>query len=142
MGQQYPILRRSQLQHGFIGGTRSLIHHSSHIVTGRTRFGIDAYFAGALTAVILRSPYLDGTLDTLDDSEARQVAGVRDVIHIPGPKPDEPFSGPLADGVAVLAENTWAAVRGRNALKVTWKQGPWSKESTSALAAKKPSRSA
>lgn len=106
------------------------------IVTGRTRFGIDAYFAGALTAVILRSPYLDGTLDTLDDSEARQVAGVRDVIHIPGPKPDEPFSGPLADGVAVLAENTWAAIRGRNALKVTWKQGPWSKESTSALAAK------
>ncbi|HVV98676.1 MAG TPA: molybdopterin cofactor-binding domain-containing protein, partial [Rhodanobacteraceae bacterium] len=106
------------------------------IVTGRTRFGIDAYFAGALTAVILRSPYLDGTLDTLDDSEARQVAGVRDVIHIPGPKPDEPFSGPLADGVAVLAENTWAAIRGRNALKVTWKQGPWSKESTGALAAK------
>jgi isoquinoline 1-oxidoreductase beta subunit len=106
------------------------------IVTGRTRFGIDAYFAGALTAVILRSPYLDGTLDTLDDSEARQVAGVRDVIHIAGPRPDEPFSGPLADGVAVLAENTWAAIRGRNALKVTWKQGPWSKESTNALAAK------
>ncbi|HVT31197.1 MAG TPA: molybdopterin cofactor-binding domain-containing protein [Rhodanobacteraceae bacterium] len=106
------------------------------IVTGRTRFGIDAYFAGALTAVILRCPYLDGTLDTLDDSDARQVAGVRDVIRIPGPKPDEPFSGPLADGVAVLAENTWAAIRGRNALKAAWKQGPWSKESTGALAAK------
>jgi isoquinoline 1-oxidoreductase beta subunit len=105
------------------------------IVTGRSRFGIDAYFAGALTAVILRCPYLDGTLDTLDDTEARQVSGVRDVIRIPGPKPDEPFSGPLADGIAVLAENTWAAIRGRNALKVTWKQGAWSKESTSALVA-------
>ena len=35
---------------------------------------------------MLRCPHLDGTLDTLDDSEARKVAGVRDVIHIPGPE--------------------------------------------------------
>jgi len=89
----------------------------------------------ALTAVMLRCPFLDGTLDTLDDSEARRVAGVRDVIHIPGPKPDEPLSTHLADGIAVLADNTWAAIKGREQLKVTWKQGPWAKESTSALSA-------
>ena len=105
------------------------------IVTGRTHFGIDEYLAGALTAVMLRCPYLDGTLDVLDDSEARRVSGVRDVIPIAGPKPDEPFTI-LAAGVAVLADNTWAAISGRNALKVSWKQGPWSKESTSTLAAK------
>ena len=40
---------------------------------------------------MLRCPFLDGTLDTLDDSEARKVAGVRDVIHIQGPKLDEPL---------------------------------------------------
>jgi isoquinoline 1-oxidoreductase beta subunit len=119
-----------------IVGKPTRVVDARDIVTGQSRFGIDAYFAGALTAVILRSPYLDGTIATLDDSGARQVSGVRDVIRIPGPKPDEPFSGPLADGVAVLAENTWAAIQGRNALKVTWKQGPWSKESTGALAAK------
>jgi isoquinoline 1-oxidoreductase subunit beta len=106
------------------------------IVTGRSGFGIDAYLAGALTAVMLRCPHLDGTLDTLDDSEARKVAGVRDVIPIPGPKPGAPFAAQLADGVAVLADNTWAAIKGRDALKVTWKQGPWAKESTGALAAK------
>jgi isoquinoline 1-oxidoreductase beta subunit len=106
------------------------------IVTGQSRYGIDSYLAGALTAVMLRCPYLDGTLDTLDDSEARKVAGVRDVIRIPGPKPGQPFTAQLADGVAVLADNTWAAIRGRDALKAAWKQGPWSQESTSALAAK------
>jgi isoquinoline 1-oxidoreductase beta subunit len=106
------------------------------IVTGRSQFGIDAYMAGALVAVLLRCPYLDGTLDTLDDSDARHVAGVRNVIHIPGPKSGEPFTANLADSIAVVADNTWAAIKGREALKVTWKQGPWAKESTSALAAK------
>ena len=42
--------------------------------------------AGALIAVMLRCPHLDGTLDTLDDSDARKVAGVRDVIAYPGPE--------------------------------------------------------
>ena len=117
-------------------GRPTRVADARDIVTGRSEYGIDAYTAGALIAVMLRCPYLDGTLDTLDDSDARRVAGVRDVIHIPGPKPDEPFKAQLADGIAVLADNTWAAIQGRNALKVTWKQGPWSKESTSALAAK------
>jgi len=129
-----PPLKKPEAFH--IVGTPTRVADARDIVTGRSGFGIDAYVAGALTAVILRCPLLDGTLDTLDDSEARKVAGVRDVIHVPGPKADEPFSGPLADGIAVLADNTWAAIKGREQLKVTWKPGPWAKESTSALAAK------
>ena len=117
-------------------GKPTRVADAHDIVTGRSRFGIDAYAAGALVAVMLRCPHLDGTLDTLDDSEARRVAGVRDVIRIPGPKPDQPFTAQLADGVAVLADNTWAAIKGREALKATWKPGPWAKESTSALEAK------
>ncbi|MDR2012214.1 MAG: molybdopterin-dependent oxidoreductase, partial [Rhodanobacter sp.] len=105
------------------------------IVTGRCHFGIDEYAANALIAVIARCPYLDGTLDTFDDGEARKVAGVKDVIALPGPPPDEPFDGVLAAGVAVLADNTWAALRGRELLEITWEQGPWSKESSAALAA-------
>jgi isoquinoline 1-oxidoreductase beta subunit len=119
-----------------IVGKPNRVVDAHDIVTGRAQFGIDAYTAGVLVAVMLRCPHLDGTRDTLDDSDARRVAGVRDVIHIPGPKPGEPFAANLADGIAVLADNTWAAIRGRDALKVTWKPGPWSKESTSALAAK------
>lgn len=105
------------------------------IATGRSRYGIDEYAANALVAVIARCPHLDGTLDAFDDVEARKVAGVRDVVAIPGPAPDEPLNGVLAAGVAVLADNTWAALKGREALKLTWKPGPWAKESTAALAA-------
>lgn len=106
------------------------------VVTGRSVFGSDAWMANALVAVVARCPYLDGTLESCDDGEARKVAGVRDVVEIPGPKPDAPLDGALAAGVAVLADNTWAALQGRDALKPKWKQGPWAKESSAALAAR------
>ena len=109
---------------------------AADIVTGRAQFGIDAYLADALVAVILRCPHLDGSVETLDDAEARKVPGVKDVFVIHGPKPEEPIDGPLASGVVVLAENTWAALKGREKLKVDWNAGPWQAESTSALAAK------
>ena len=106
------------------------------IVTGRSRYGIDEYAANALVAVIIRCPYLDGTLESFDDSETRKVAGVVDVIALPGPKAGEPFDGVLAAGVAILAEHTWGALKGREQLQVKWKQGPWANESSSALAAR------
>jgi isoquinoline 1-oxidoreductase beta subunit len=104
------------------------------IVTGHAEFGSDAYMADMLYAVMLRCPHMDGGIEKVDDSETRQVPGVKDVIVINGPKPNEPFDGVLATGVAVIAENTWAALKGREKLKVDWSAGPWANESTSALA--------
>ena len=82
---------------------------------------------------MLRCPHLDGSIGKLDDSDARKVPGVKDVIVIAGPKPGEPIDGVLATGVAVLADNTWAALKGREKLKVEWKPGPWAGESSAAL---------
>ncbi len=106
------------------------------IVTGQNRYGIDEYLSGSLVAIMLRCPYLDGSLESVDDSEARNIPGVRDIVIIEGPKSDQEFDGPLATGIAVLADNTWAAIQGRTALKPVWKQGPWAKESTRALSAR------
>ena len=117
-------------------GKPTKVADARDIVSGRSRFGIDEYAADALVAVIVRCPHLDGTLESFDDAETRKVAGVVDVIALPGPKPGEPFDGPLASGVAVLAEHTWGALKGRELLKVKWKEGPWSAESTPALAAR------
>ena len=117
-------------------GKPTLTVDAKDIVTGRAEFGIDAYLADALVAVVLRCPLMDGTLAKLDDADARKVPGVKDVITLNGPKPEEPFDGILASGVAVLAENTWAALKGREKLKVEWKAGPWAAESSSALAAR------
>ncbi len=106
------------------------------IVTGQALFGIDAYFADALVAVIARCPYLDGSIDKFDDAAARKVPGVKDVIRLTGPKPEEPFDGVLANGVVVLATDTWAALKGRENLKIEWKPGPWANESSATLAAR------
>ncbi|MEP6940786.1 MAG: molybdopterin cofactor-binding domain-containing protein, partial [Rudaea sp.] len=103
------------------------------IVTGQTQYGIDAYRAGTLFAVIARAPQLDAEIDSLDDADARNVAGVKDVVRIEGPKTGEPFKGPLATGVAVIATSTWAAIKGREKLKIEWKAGPWTGESSDAL---------
>ena len=106
------------------------------IVTGQAQFGIDAYLTGTLFAVVLRCPHLDGGVGNVDDRETRKVPGVKDVILIEGPPPNQQIEGALAAGVAVLADSTWAAIKGREKLKVTWTPGPWAAESTSALSAK------
>jgi isoquinoline 1-oxidoreductase beta subunit len=106
------------------------------IVTGQAQFGSDAYLTDTLYAVMLRCPHLDGTLARLDDADARKLPGVRDVIAIAGPNSDAPIDGVLASGVAVIADSTWTALKARDRLKVEWKPGPWSAESSSALSAK------
>jgi len=131
---EQPVALKTPEQFRLIGKP-TRVADARDIVTGRSRFGIDAYAANALVAVVARCPHLDGSLESYDDAETRKVAGVKDVIAIPGPKPDAPLDGVLAAGVAVLADSTWAALKGRELLKVRWKEGPWTKESTAALAA-------
>jgi len=79
-------------------------------VTGRARFGIDARPEGLLYAVVERCPVFGGKVASFDAAKTRSVPGVRDVIA-------------LARGVAVVAENTWAAMQGRKALSVQWDEG-------------------
>lgn len=79
-------------------------------VNGTGIFGIDVKVPGMLTATILRSPVLGGKVKSVDDSAAKVVKGVRNVV-------------PMGFGVAVVADNYWAAKKGRDALKVTWDEG-------------------
>jgi isoquinoline 1-oxidoreductase beta subunit len=69
-------------------------------------------------ASIERSPVLGGKMKSFDDQEARKVPGVQQTVVIPGFKPPHGFQ-PLG-GVAVIANNTWSAMKGREALKVEW----------------------
>jgi len=99
------------------------------IVTGRARYGMDTHRPGMKYAVMARCPWHDGKVESFDATRARKVAGVIDVLHVAGPGPGEPYLI-LADGIAVVAESTWAAMQGRNALDVTWTRGPYANEST------------
>ena len=106
---------------------------AGEIVTGRARYGIDVHEPGAFTAVMLRCPYFDGGIANYDDAAARAVSGVRAVVVVPGPKQGEPFTANLATGIAVVADDTWSALKGRAALKVEWTRGPFAGESSAAL---------
>ena len=93
------------------------------MVTGKTRYGIDTVRPGMRYAAIARAPVLNATVRSFDDSEARKVDGVLDVLPIEGPAPGEPYHI-LASGVAVVATSTWAAMEGRAALRIEWNESP------------------
>ncbi len=102
---------------------RALPHvDAPEIVTGRAVFGADVRLPGMLTAVIARPPVPGGSLAAHDDAAALAIPGVRKVVALPAPTP--PFHFQPLGGVAVLADNTWAAMRGRAALTLRWEPGP------------------
>jgi len=98
------------------------------IVCGRARFGIDSHPAGMLYAVVLRSPVFGGTVVSVDDKKARSMPGVRTIVRIEARGSDLPWNG-----VAVVATSTWAAMKGRDALKVQWDEGTRATESSASL---------
>jgi len=80
-------------------------------VNGSGKYGMDVRLPGMLTAVIAHPPVLGGKAVKVDDSQAKKVKGVRQVIQIP-------------QGVAVLADGYWQAKKGRDALVIQWDDGP------------------
>jgi isoquinoline 1-oxidoreductase beta subunit len=69
---------------------------------------------------------------SFDEAAAKKVRGVRQVVAIAGAN-GGPFARNLAAGVAVVADNTWAAMQGRKALAIEWTPGPHATDSTRAL---------
>jgi isoquinoline 1-oxidoreductase beta subunit len=92
------------------------------ISTGRAKYGMDTLLPGMKFAVVARPPVYGGTVKSVDSTEAMKVPGVEKVVQIAGAPPPSVFM-PLG-GVAVIANNTWAAMKGREALKIEWDDGP------------------
>jgi isoquinoline 1-oxidoreductase beta subunit len=77
---------------------------------GSAQFGIDARQPGMLYASLLRCPVFGGKVASFDAAKAKAMPGVKNVIQVP-------------EGIAVVAENTWAAMQGCKALQVQWDEG-------------------
>ncbi len=92
------------------------------IVDGSSVFGADVKLPGMLVAVIARPPVVGGKVVRHDPSRALAVPGVKRVITMPQPTGAPRFQ-PWG-GIAVVADNTWAAMKGRAALDITWDHGP------------------
>ncbi len=80
-------------------------------VNGTTEYGIDVRLPGMKIATVAASPVVGGRLASVDDSRARAIRGVRQVVR-------------LDDAVAVVADDMWAATQGLAALDVRWDDGP------------------
>ena len=92
------------------------------ITTGKAIYGIDARAEGMLYAVVARPPVFGGKVTSFDAAETMKVPGVVKVVAIDPPAIPSEFQ-PLG-GIAVIARNTWAAMQGRDKLKIAWDDGP------------------
>jgi isoquinoline 1-oxidoreductase beta subunit len=79
-------------------------------VNGSAGYGLDVKRPGLLVARVVRCPVFGGKVASFDAGKAKAVAGVRHVVEI-------------SSGVAVVADNYWAATKGVQALSVTWNEG-------------------
>ncbi len=77
------------------------------IVTGKPLFGLDLKKEGMQYAVVLRPPAFGQKLQSFDDTKTKNIAGVNTVLQ-------------FGDKIAVLADNTWAAIKGKKALEAKW----------------------
>ncbi|NGZ87052.1 xanthine dehydrogenase family protein molybdopterin-binding subunit [Duganella aceris] len=77
---------------------------------GKATFSIDVRQPNMRYAAVAASPVFNGKLASVDASEAMKVKGVSQVVK-------------LDDAVAVVANNTWAAMKGLAALKIGWDDG-------------------
>jgi isoquinoline 1-oxidoreductase beta subunit len=106
-------------QFRIIGTPRSQLSARAK-ASGTAQYTLDVKVENMLVGVVARSPAIGGTVASFDDTAARLVPGVRDVVQIPA-------------GVAVLADHYWIALQGRDALDVQWAAGPNDQLSTTAL---------
>jgi len=86
-------------------------------VDGSARFGIDVKIPGMKVATVAACPVFGGKLASVDDTKAKSIDGVRQVVR-------------LDDAVAVVADHMWAAKLGMAALDIRWDEGPNAKLST------------
>ncbi len=97
------------LREELVLGTPTLRLDSFAKVTGTASYGMDIRQPEMLIGKSVHAPSVGGIVKSFDDSEALKVEGVRDVVQ-------------TSSSVVVLADHTWAAMKGRDALKVEWEQ--------------------
>ena len=100
------------------------------IITGKPLFGLDYKVDGMVIASVLRPPSFGQKLKSFNASEAKKVKGVIDVITIGDKvrkylevgKSNWTVKLSKTDKVVVIAENTWAAIKGKKALSAVWEE--------------------
>jgi isoquinoline 1-oxidoreductase beta subunit len=111
--------RKSAKDYKYIGKPTKRID-SKEKVNGKAVFGIDVRRPQMLHAVVARCPVFGGKVKSFDGTKAKAVPRVKSIVEI-------------STGVAVVADNTWSAMQGREALQVTWDEGETAKTSSDTI---------
>lgn len=119
--EEHEVKLKSPEEFKFIGKKTSIVDLED-IVTGKAIFGLDTKLEGAKVALVKRPPVAGGKVKSFNADAAMQIPGVQKVFEITSPGFPLQLDAPLG-GVVVVADNTWAAMKGRNALKVVWDNG-------------------
>ena len=98
------------------------IYDNKAIATGKAVFGADIDLPNMQIAVVRRSPVIGAKVVSFNDEKTLAVPGVNKVVKIDGAGIPPGLDKPL-EGVAVIADNTWAAIKGREALEIEWDLG-------------------
>ena len=115
-----PLKDPSQFR--YIGKEGTNIVDAFDITTGRAKYGQDVRLPGTKYAVIARPAVMGGKVASYDATDAKKVPGVVQIVEMP--TPSFPMKFQPSGGIAIIADNTWAAIQGRKALKITWDDGP------------------
>lgn len=86
-------------------------------IYGKAKFGIDIVIPGMYYAALSRCPSFGGNVKSFSSEKAKRVSGVVDIVQI-------------SNGIAVIADSTWTAFKGRDALEIEWDYGPNANVST------------
>jgi isoquinoline 1-oxidoreductase subunit beta len=112
---------KSRSEWRYIGkGTAS--YDLKDMCTGKAAYGQDTRMEGMLYASVAHPPVFGSAVKSVDDKAALSVAGVKQTATIEAFKP--PIGFQALGGVAVLADNTWAAMQGKKKLKIEWEKSP------------------
>jgi len=106
----------------YIGKFDNKLIDGVNIATGNTEYGMDVVLDDMVYAVVAHPPAYGDTLKSYDDTDTLTVPGVIKTLTLPS-SPAPAMFNPLG-GVVVVATNTWAAIQGRNKLKLEWQAGP------------------
>ncbi|SOC24768.1 isoquinoline 1-oxidoreductase beta subunit [Alloalcanivorax xenomutans] len=113
---------KARADYRYIGKNQVRLVDLEAIGKGQATYGMDMRLPGMVYAVVARPPVVGGKLRRFDSEKALAVPGVVKVVEIPAFQGAPAFQ-PLG-GVAVVARNTWAAIKGREALEIEWDDGP------------------
>lgn len=116
------IAYKTDAEFRYMGKGEVQITDLRDITTGDAVYGADVMLEGMKTALIARPPVVGGKARSFDASKALEVPGVVAVHELPYGGLAQKFA-PLG-GIAVVADNTWAATKGRDALEIEWEAGP------------------